>query len=83
MIYSHLCDILTGEIQSNDISDYVDLLRCLQDRADIEGLPPGGGLQSKYERISILNYLVRETNFLCSSTQISYYRAHIQGGVSG
>lgn len=50
MIYSHLCDILTGEIQSNDISDYVDLLRCLQDRADIEGLPPGGGLQSKYEK---------------------------------
>lgn len=61
----------------------MDLLKCLKDRDDIEGLPPGGGLQSKYERIPILN-LVRETNYIrfFLPQQISYYRAHIQGGVS-
>lgn len=42
-----LSDFVADEIESSKITDYVDLLKCLQNRDDIEGLPPGGGLQSK------------------------------------
>ncbi|KAH8267927.1 hypothetical protein KR026_011167 [Drosophila bipectinata] len=43
--------ITRDEIESSKVTDYVDLLKCLQNRDDIEGLPPGGGLQSKYHVI--------------------------------
>jgi len=46
-IYLHLSGILAEEIESNDVTDYVELLKCLENRDDIEGLPPGGGLHSK------------------------------------
>lgn len=46
--YFHISGILTEEIESNQITEYVELLKCLQDKDDIVGLPPGGGLQSKW-----------------------------------
>ncbi|KAL7726853.1 hypothetical protein ACLKA6_001917 [Drosophila palustris] len=47
----HIEKITREEIESNDVTDYVELLKCLENRDDIEGLPPGGGLHSKYHII--------------------------------
>lgn len=40
-------NIIREEFRSNQINEYVDLLDALQNR-EIPGLPPGGGLHSKY-----------------------------------
>lgn len=46
----HIENIIREELMCSDINEYVDLLDALNLR-EIEGLPPGGGLQSKYEII--------------------------------
>uniref|UniRef100_A0A1B0AGH8 Protein serine/threonine phosphatase 2C C-terminal domain-containing protein n=1 Tax=Glossina pallidipes TaxID=7398 RepID=A0A1B0AGH8_GLOPL len=40
-------EITREEVETNQITDYYELLQALQDR-NIEGLPPGGGLHAKY-----------------------------------
>jgi len=43
----HIENIIREEYRSSEINEYVDLWEALQSK-DIPGLPPGGGLQSKY-----------------------------------
>nr|XP_017101070.1 protein phosphatase 1B isoform X1 [Drosophila bipectinata]XP_017101071.1 protein phosphatase 1B isoform X1 [Drosophila bipectinata]XP_017101072.1 protein phosphatase 1B isoform X1 [Drosophila bipectinata]XP_017101073.1 protein phosphatase 1B isoform X1 [Drosophila bipectinata]XP_017101075.1 protein phosphatase 1B isoform X1 [Drosophila bipectinata]XP_017101076.1 protein phosphatase 1B isoform X1 [Drosophila bipectinata] len=64
--------ITRDEIESSKVTDYVDLLKCLQNRDDIEGLPPGGGLQSKYHVIE-RTFKQEFPDRPCEKEPISYF----------